>query len=112
MADRLLLATDLDRTLLPNGPQPESPQARPWLARLIAEAGLTLAFVSGRHLELVESAIAEFHLPRPDFVIGDVGTTVYRREGEGWREWAEWRTRLDADWPGVAELWLSFGIPF
>jgi hypothetical protein len=27
MASELLLCSDLDRTLLPNGPQPESPQA-------------------------------------------------------------------------------------
>ena len=28
MPERLLLCTDLDRTLIPNGPQPESPRAR------------------------------------------------------------------------------------
>ncbi|MCI5126782.1 MAG: haloacid dehalogenase, partial [Candidatus Electrothrix sp. AR5] len=31
---KLLVCTDLDRTLLPNGPQPESPGARPAFAAL------------------------------------------------------------------------------
>ena len=37
MPERLLLCTDLDRTLIPNGPQPESPGARAHFATLAAE---------------------------------------------------------------------------
>ncbi len=44
----LLLCTDLDRTLLPNGPAPESPRARPLLRRLAAASGVTLVYVTGR----------------------------------------------------------------
>lgn len=29
MTESLLICTDLDRTLIPNGPQPESSEARP-----------------------------------------------------------------------------------
>ena len=38
----LLLCTDLDRTLIPNGREPESPEARPWFRRLAAEPEVAL----------------------------------------------------------------------
>ena len=48
MPGHLLLCTDLDRTLIPNGPQPESAQAREHFARFAAHPQVTLAYVSGR----------------------------------------------------------------
>lgn len=100
MSERLLLCSDLDRTLLPNGLQPESPQARPLLRRLAAHPGMTLAYVSGRHLALIEQAIAEYDLPRPQFAVGDVGTSIYRAVGGEWRLWTQWSQHIAADWPG------------
>ena len=40
-----LLATDLDRTLLPNGAAPEDPRARPLLAALVSDQDLVLALI-------------------------------------------------------------------
>ena len=40
MASPILLCCDLDRTLIPNGPQPESPGARPLLRALAHHPGL------------------------------------------------------------------------
>ncbi|GAB1234429.1 hypothetical protein UT5_08230 [Ferrigenium sp. UT5] len=74
---RHLLCSDLDRTLIPNGVQPESPGARNIFRRLVARDDVQLAYVSGRHRELIAQAIAEYDLPEPDFVIADVGTTLY-----------------------------------
>ena len=62
MSARLLLCTDLDRTLLPNGEQPESPQARTLFARLAARPGVTLVYVTGRHRALVQAALDEYLL--------------------------------------------------
>lgn len=45
----ILLCSDLDRTLLPNGEQPESPEARLLLNKLARRPELTLAYVSGQH---------------------------------------------------------------
>jgi hydroxymethylpyrimidine pyrophosphatase-like HAD family hydrolase len=73
---RLLLCTDLDRTLLPNGFEPESPDSRDLFARLVAAKGITLAYVSGRDQALVDAAIADYKLPQPDFAITDVGTRI------------------------------------
>ncbi|PPD46322.1 MAG: haloacid dehalogenase [Methylobacter sp.] len=101
MIQRLLICTDLDRTLLPNGCQPESPGARAAFARLVARPEITLAYVSGRHRELVENAIHDYHLPLPDWVIGDVGSTIYQVSAQEWRHWPEWEQSIAVDWRGL-----------
>jgi hypothetical protein len=95
---RLLLCTDLDRTLIPNGTQPESPEARAWFRLLVSRKEVTLAYVTGRNRDLVEQAIAEFELPQPDFVIGDVGATIYSSD---WKQWDEWDDHIAPDWQGL-----------
>jgi hypothetical protein len=95
---RILLCSDLDRTILPNGSQPESPQARPLLRALAARDDVTLVYVSGRDLSLLQQAIAEYQLPLPDFAIGDVGSTIYRLEGERWQSWTLWQDAIAPDW--------------
>lgn len=101
MPNRLLICTDLDRTLLPNGSQPESPLARDYFARLVARSEVTLAYVSGRHRGLVEDAILDYQLPLPDWVIGDVGTTIYQVRAGEWHHWPEWEQAIAADWQGA-----------
>ena len=98
MDSRILLATDLDRTLLPNGRQPESPMARPLFRQLAARAEVCLTFVTGRHLASVESAILEYALPTPDFVIADVGTSLYVRQLEVWEPQLDWQQAIASDW--------------
>ena len=94
----LLVCTDLDRTLIPNGPQSESQEARTRFTRFVAHPEITLAYVSGRHRALVEQAIGNYRLPVPDFVIGDVGTTIYRVGAS--QEWAHldaWEEEIGKD---------------
>ena len=98
MPDRVLICTDLDRTLLPNGAQPESPGARERFRAVTARPEVELAFVSGRHRALVEAAIAEYQLPRPDYVVGDVGTSIYSVGDGDWSPWASWDAVLEQDW--------------
>jgi hypothetical protein len=97
---RLLLCTDLDRTLLPNGPQPESPQARERFARLTAHDGIVLVYVTGRHLELVDKAIYTYSLPSPHFAITDAGTKIHACEEGEWRYWEAWAQEISVDWNG------------
>lgn len=95
----ILLCGDLDRTILPNGRQPESPWARPLLRRLAARSGLTLAYVSGRSEGLLKAAIDEYDIPVPDYAIGDVGTTIYEPRRD-WAPWEDWAEEIGRDWKG------------
>ncbi|GAB6039640.1 hypothetical protein JCM17961_03130 [Endothiovibrio diazotrophicus] len=96
----LLLCSDLDRTLIPNGPQPESPEARPRLRAFAARPDTLIAYVSGRHRALIQQAIEEWALPIPDFAIGDVGTTIYRIQENEWVPWTAWEEEIAPDWAG------------
>lgn len=98
MNGSLLLCTDLDRTLIPNGAAPESPRARDVFWQLAALPAITLAYVSGRDQGLVRDAIHAYRLPLPDFVLGDVGSTLYTCKGWDWRPWQAWETHLAPDW--------------
>lgn len=98
---RLLICTDLDRTLLPNGTQPESPQARENFSRLCQREEVTLVYVSGRNRKLVEKAINCYRLPRPALVISDVGTKIYDLRGDSWSTLHEWDKEIAPDWRGM-----------
>jgi HAD superfamily hydrolase (TIGR01484 family) len=97
---KFLLCTDLDRTLLPNGPQPESAFARERFSAFIAQDNVTLAFVSGRDRKLVQQAITNYCLPEPDFVITDVGTSIYDLRNGKWTVWSQWHDEIAPDWNG------------
>jgi len=99
---RLLLCTDLDRTLISNGSQPESPNARHLFARLAGREGLTLAYVTGRHQVLIQQAIHDFELPTPDFAIADVGATIYQVNGATWQRLPDWDAHIAPAWGGAS----------
>jgi HAD superfamily hydrolase (TIGR01484 family) len=96
-----LLGTDLDRTLLPNGPHSESPLARPRFRALCeANPDLTLVYISGRDKELVQRAIYAYMLPQPDFVISDVGTNIYDLRNGEWDLVTSWHEDIGRCWNG------------
>lgn len=103
----ILLCCDLDRTLIPNGRAEESRDARPRLARFCAQPAVELVFVSGRDLQLVLDGIDEWSLPQPDYIIGDVGTTIYAPRsqaghGDGdWIHWPAWTNQIAPAWNGL-----------
>lgn len=96
----LLICTDLDRTLLPNGDATESVGARSAFAQLVSRPQTSLAYVSGRHLALVEEAIQIYELPEPDWIIGDVGSSIYARQPNGWSSLETWSLSISEDWHG------------
>ena len=100
-SDNILICSDLDRTLLPNGFQQESAYARPVLRRLAKNAHIYLAYVSGRDKQLILDAIEEFYLPVPDYAIGDVGTTLYRIINDNWQLADDWSDEIGTDWNGL-----------
>lgn len=98
----LLLCTDLDRTLIPNGNQTESPGARIIFSRFVSREEVRLVYVSGRHLALIEQAIEEYQLPLPDVIIADVGSTIYRFERGAWQQWRMWDEAIAEAWKGMS----------
>ncbi len=111
MPKRIFICSDLDRTLLPNGTEPESPDARKRFARLVGREEVTLAYVSGRHKALVAEAIEHYALPLPNYIIGDVGTTLYAINGKAspsdWQSSLEWEAEIAADWAGQSHQALK-----
>lgn len=73
----LVLATDLDGTFL-GGSDAERAALYQWLQAVRARQpqDLTLIFVTGRDLPFIRSLVTAGAVPWPDYVIGDVGTTV------------------------------------
>ncbi len=96
--NRLLLCTDMDRTLIPNGKQPESEHARELFKKLVAREDVTLVYVTGRDSELVEQAMIDYQLPAPDYVIADVGASIYQISEHQWLPWQHWENHLIHDW--------------
>lgn len=107
-SSELLLCTGLDRTLLPNGKQPESPLARHRFAALVSHPAITLVFVSGRDRNLAERAITNYRLPRPDFVISDVGTNIYDLRHGGWDQWPHWWDEIASEWSEQTHRQLAY----
>ena len=113
MIDKLLICTDLDRTLIPNGQQSESPNARELFSQLISHSQVTLAYVTGRDRVLVQAAINQYQLPVPDFVIADVGSTIYEINSNQWLRLQDWDQKIAVDWqhktqPEIAPLLSEF----
>ncbi|MGC9386527.1 MAG: HAD-IIB family hydrolase [Hydrogenovibrio sp.] len=95
---QLLLCTDMDRTVIPNGAQPEHPLARPAFKAFCEAPDVTLTYVTGRHLALMEDAIHQYNLPLPDYAITDVGTQIYHRTQSGWQACENWHHEINQAW--------------
>lgn len=95
---RLLLCTDMDRTVIPNGFQPEAANARREFNRFCHRSDVRLVYVTGRHITLVRQAIKNYALPEPDFAITDVGTRIYQTANKRWQQMADWEAKIDRDW--------------
>lgn len=70
------VATDLDRTLLPNGKEPYD-KTLPLFKKIVVEEDILLIYVTGRDFTLVKKAMKEYNLPQPAYVIASVGARIY-----------------------------------
>jgi glucosylglycerol-phosphate synthase len=102
---RLVLATDLDGTFLAG-----DGHERQRLYRLIARhPDIRLVWITGRGLEAVMPLLSDPSLPRPDFIVCDVGATVV--DGHTLQPLQPLQSSIDARWPGerkVAEAMRAF----
>lgn len=79
-----ILATDLDRTLLPNGTWPVDEQAIELFNEWTVKQGVLVVYVTGRNLKLTEEAISHYGVRYPDILCGDVGTTIRHYVNSAW----------------------------
>lgn len=92
---RLFLAVDLDGTFLGG-----SDGARRELYSFIEARRdeIALAFVTGRDIAFASNVPREFGTPEPDFIVGDVGTTVVK--APAWIPHQPIEAWIDSRWPG------------
>jgi len=95
-----ILATDLDRTLLPNGRWPADPGAIALFNELTERHDVLVAYVTGRNLDLTEQAIEEYGVRYPHVLIGDVGTSIRTYQQGGWKPHGGWANHVRAASPG------------
>ena len=79
-----ILATDLDRTLLPNGSWVGDSGAIELFNELTEKYDVLVVYVTGRNLNLTEGAIREYGVRHPDVLVGDVGTSIRKYENGAW----------------------------
>ncbi len=85
-----ILATDLDRTLLPNGRWESDESAISLFNELTEKHDTVVVYVTGRNLDLTERAIQQYGVRHPNFLCGDVGTTIRKFENGEWRDDEGW----------------------
>ena len=94
----MILATDLDGTFLAG-----DPENRQRLYQLInAHQGIKLVFVTGRGLEVVVPLLSDPAIPRPDYIICDVGATLV--DGETLQPVYPVQSEINAHWPGELSI--------
>ena len=94
-----ILATDLDRTLLPNGSWPPDPGAIDLFNELTEKYGVLVVYVTGRNLRLSENAIQEYGIRYPHVLIGDVGTSIRKYEQGKWSSHDGWDAHVKRSSP-------------
>ncbi|MEX0933531.1 MAG: HAD-IIB family hydrolase [Candidatus Paceibacterota bacterium] len=77
----MIIACDLDRTLLPNGEEPDDNSLERFY-NYLKEHDHTLVYATGRNLRMVQDAYREFNLKVPDYLIASVGTMVYVNDND------------------------------
>ena len=92
----VLLASDMDGTVIPLEETPERRQEVEALRMLLEGAeDLTLAYVTGRDLPLALKGVRDHRLPEPDILVCDVGTSVYHATPSGFEKDTEYVRRMD-----------------
>ena len=75
-----VLATDLDGTFIPLPDNTDNRDALSTFHQARAQRQMDLVYATGRHLESTLAAMKEHHLPEPDWIVCDVGTSIHHRQ--------------------------------
>lgn len=97
MAQSFLLATDLDGTFLGGSAE----QRRALYRHLAQRRDVLLVYVTGRDIDFIAELIRTPGMPRPRYIVGDVGTSIY--DGETLQPMAELEAEIAARWRAANE---------
>jgi len=98
---KILLATDMDGTIIP--PKTDfnsSRKIKEFNNEVRKNGNIILAYVTGRHLELALKGVKENGLIMPDVFVCDVGTSIYFKRGKKWEIDENYRKILKKSWAG------------
>jgi len=95
-----ILVTDLDGTLIPLTDNAENTEALLSLNKEHNQNKFKLIFATGRSYNSVIKAIETLHLPTPEWMICDVGTSIYQNIGGRFERLQDYETHL-ADKVGI-----------
>jgi sucrose-6F-phosphate phosphohydrolase len=101
-----ILATDLDRTLLPNGSWEADDEAIDLFNELTEKHDVLVVYVTGRNLALTEKAIREYGVRYPHVLCGDVGTSIRKYRNGEWTFDDGWIARVR----GASPRWDAAAI--
>ncbi|WP_374574505.1 HAD family hydrolase [Phenylobacterium sp.] len=93
----LVLATDLDGTFLGG----TDDHRRTLYGHLSARDDVTLIFVTGRDIDFIAELIKTPGMPRPRYIVGDIGTSVF--DGETLQPVAELEAPIRMAWNDAGE---------
>jgi HAD superfamily hydrolase (TIGR01484 family) len=96
-----VLATDLDGTFIPLPGNADNLAALEIFRQARAGMDFGLVFATGRHLESVLAAMEEYALPRPDWIVCDVGTSIHHRHGDSFGPFAPFEDYLARQTHGI-----------
>jgi len=93
---RLLLATDMDGTVIPLEETRERiDEIASFKSAVESTPDLILAYVTGRDFPLAVKAIGQHGLPSPEILVCDVGTSVYHATSSGYERDEEYARLME-----------------
>jgi hydroxymethylpyrimidine pyrophosphatase-like HAD family hydrolase len=111
-----ILATDLDRTLLPNGSREADSEAIDPFSELTEKRGVLVVYVTVRNLVPTENATRGYEVGYPDILCGDIGTSIIKYGNGEWKfddVWVAMSCAQGQEWmPPRQEMRLSVLILF
>jgi len=107
---RKIIATDLDRTLIPDGKAPLNKFAMKIFKDFVEKDKFYLVFVTGRNRELIEEGIKNYSLPRPDFCISSVGTIIYKYEKGRLIKLEDWQRNIKKSSKGFSAKKIKLAL--
>lgn len=90
-----VLATDLDGTLIPLPDSRSNIDALLALSTARRASGIGLVYATGRHYESVMDAVRDYRMPEPDWIICDVGSSIYHQGKTGYENFSPFEMHLE-----------------